>query len=369
MSRSAAVAWLSFLGACAPGPRPDGGPTFEVRTFEVGFPPADVAIADVDADGRPDVVVAGGDSVRVLAGDGAGGLRARRAVAAGPRAVGIAVADLDLDGWPEVVVANHESDRITLLSGGPEGPGADGPRPLPVEVRPHPHAVAAGDVDGDGWPDLLVDDRNARALALLRGGADGRFVASARIDVGGDPYRGMALADLDGDGRPDLITPNPAAVAIRRGDGRGRFHPWAELEARGLDPFSVGVGDLDGDGLADVAAGGGEGAGSAAVWLGRADGGFTQAPGSPWTLPRGPTGLAVGDVDGDGFDDVAITSYGGDAVTLLLGGRRRLRSVTADVEGSPWGVAVGDLDGDGRAEVVAASHGGTHVSVLRTRAP
>lgn len=357
---AAALALAASL-ACA------GAPTdapFDARRVPIGGPSSDVLALDTDHDGRPEAVFAGDGRVVVVEATADGELRVRETVPAGENPADLAAADLDGDGWTDLVVANHDTDYLTLLFGAPGGFAEGRHRRIPAGVSPHPHAVLLRDIDDDGRPDLLVDDRDGHRIALFRGRGDGEFEPAAGIDVGGDPYRGMAVADFDGDGELDTATPNPRAVAIRFADVGGAFTPGAELRVGGVTPFSVAAADVDGDGRVDLGVAGGEGESSFAVWLGTPDGTFRLASGAPWQIAAGPGKVDAADTDGDGIAEFLVSGWNGGALTLvgLTGGRVRITPVP--IGGSPWGAAVADFDGDGRLDVAVANEQRDEATVL-----
>ena len=150
---------LSALSFAAPRTSPRGG--------------ADrVAVVDVNADGRPDVVTSdyGGDAVSILLNAGAGRLAgpARFPVGDGPQS--LAVGDFDGDGLPDLVTANARGGDATVLHN--LGGGRFG-APAHVGTRGSPAAVAVGDFNGDGRPDLAVAAADQDAVHVLINRGDG----------------------------------------------------------------------------------------------------------------------------------------------------------------------------------------------------
>jgi hypothetical protein len=130
----------------------------------------------------------------------------------------------------------------------------------------------------------------------------------------------VAVGDFNGDAKPDLAIANwgRANVTVLLGDGKGGFTaaPGSPFTV-GSCPNSVAVGDFNGDGKPDLAIANG-GADSVTVLLGNGTGGFTEAPGSPFAAGSWPDSVAVGDFNGDGKPDLAIASESSNNVTVLL---------------------------------------------------
>jgi hypothetical protein len=207
-------------------------------------------VADLNGDGRPDLVTANRDSntVSLLLGQGNGTFQAKEHdVGNGPASV--AVADLNGDGHPDLVTANFDSSDVSLLLGQGDGTFQVGQR---FAVGNGPAAVAVADLNGDGRPDLVTANFDSSDVSLLLGQGNGTFRAEERFAVGFRPAS-VAVADFNGDGRLDLVTANRDAdtVSVLLGQGAGTFRA-EERFAVGVRPASVAVADFNGDGRLDL---------------------------------------------------------------------------------------------------------------------
>jgi hypothetical protein len=210
---------------------------------------------------------------------------------------------------------------------------------------------------------------------MAAGAAQGEVSAITFVKAAGSPIAvagatDLLARDLDGDGRMDLAVATRAGVVVLRGDGAGRFGPAAAPLAGSGPAHLVAAGDLDRDGRLDLVATS-HGTHDVSAWRGTAAGGFEPMPWSPIpALPAGPAhnhGLALGDLDGDGWLDVTTADDEAHVVAVLRGGPEGPRPATPrsfTVGNSPYPHALGDLDGDGDLDLVAPNTGGASVSVL-----
>ena len=342
-----------------------------VARIPIGKGPMSVAIADVDRDGHADLLVASAESgeLAVLRGDGKGGFTPAPGspFAAGRSPNDLAVADLDGDGRLDAVVANHDSQELTVLLG--DGSGHFRPRAVPVRVKPHPHGVAVGDLDGDRKLDLVTDSWGEDKVELLRGDGKGGFTIGPRLATGKRPYQRVRVADLNGDGRADIVTTSwgGSDVTVLWAPGfRAQAFPAGEA------PFFVAVGDLDGDGRPDLAVANYSGHITDArpdgvhLLLGDGHGRFAMTAAGLIRAARAPVALAIGDVTGDGKPDLVVPSLADGTVTVLAGPAFGAAAVLP-VGGKVEGVAVGDLDGDGRADIAACDAPGNELVLFLSR--
>src|SRR5512143_3040520 len=379
---SLGLAALVAALACGVGGRRPAGDT-GVR-FAAGKGPGSLALADLNGDGRLDLVVANdeSDDVTVRLGDGNGGFAAAPGspFPAGRSPNDIAIADFDADGKPDLAFPNHETSHVTVLLGDGRGNFRPaGGSPVRVQSRPHPHGIAAADFNGDGHVDLAVESWANDQVEVIFGTGGGRFRTPGRLfGVGHMPYQKLRAGDVNGDGAPDIVTTNfeGGNVTVLLGDGKGDFRepPGSPFPA-GEAPFSLALADVDRDGHLDLVISNFSGRGgdtshdAVHVLLGDGRGGFRPMKGSPFGTGATPIRVAAGDVNGDGWPDIVTADMGGGDVTILLGdGQGSFRPGVRRAAGKePYGVAAEDVDGDGRAEIFVANHGSSDVKMIRFR--
>lgn len=349
--------------------------------FPVGTAPGVVEIADVNGDGKPDIIVANEQSnnVTILLGDGKGRFTEAKGspFPAGHAPNDIAVGDFNRDGKLDLAFANHEEKYLTVLFG--DGQGAFTPAsnsPVAADVKPHTHGVASGDLNGDGNLDLVTDSWETDQVEVLFGDGKGSFTTPGSFfTVGKHPYQRVRVADVSGDGIADIITTNLEGdnVTILLGDGRGGFKPSASSPFPcGDAPFNFAVGDVNGDGKSDLAivnssssTSDRHGRDGLTILLGDGTGGFKMMAGSPFATGKVPNLAAIGDVNGDGINDIAVSSPDGNSVMLFLMGRGAVASASMiAISGHPKGLFIRDLNGDGKADIVVANNSENTVTVI-----
>jgi hypothetical protein len=274
-----------------------------------------IVAADLDGDHHPDLIVtldASVQSLYILRNDpSAPGRFLQPQVLDVSFPSQVAVADVNGDGLPDIVIA---ADTVMVALQDPDVPGTFLP---PVTLYSNPNtsgptsfvSIAAGDLDGDGTPDLVVaDETSVRVLYLVPGatptvGSSAVLLTNPVVQNAGETA--VAVADIDGDGRADVVVLDPAlrvvGVLLQSTAVPGQFLAASTYPLPSGTGIKLLVADLDGDGHPDLLVGGNS---ALAVWLQNPQqpGKFLSATAYP--VPLYADGIAVADVDGDGLPDI-----------------------------------------------------------------
>jgi hypothetical protein len=234
----------------------------------------------------------------------------------------------------------------------------DGSLQIPADATAH--ALLAGDLDGDGHPDLLT---NGSAIHAFLNRGDGSFAAA--VDSTGTELVAPVLGDFNGDAELDVAVTHRSAgmVGVLLGNGDGTFQVSHDSPTSEPNAWSLAAGDLDQDGKLDLVAPISSVNNVVDVLKGNGDGSFQTA--AMWTAGADPEYAAIADLDGSGALDVVATNWvsGNVSVALGRGDGSLAGAVTSPSDGNPVrGVAIGDLSGDGKPDVVVGN--GTQILIF-----
>jgi hypothetical protein len=325
------------------------------------------SIADVNQDGKPDLIVAVGtgtfnSALAVYLSNGDGTFQSPL-LSAGPSSTfedvslsgHMGIGDFDGDGVVDLVAAAG-NDTLSFFKGDNRGhfnlrntfPHLDSPGP-----------VYAVDLNGDGRLDFVALNGNAASVSVYLGNGDGTFQAEATY-TGPHNIRSVVVKDMNHDGHPDLVVSNLSAtvdILLNRGDGTFSNTADGETTYAGIGPQVVAVQDFDGDGTLDIAVLSSNGLGILRGLGNLSYASVKQYPATNVSLYQFPYLPAVGDFDGDGHTDIAVPTN--DGLVLLFGRADGTfeSADTYDIGYQVGGLAEGDFNGDKIPDLAVGASG------------
>jgi FG-GAP-like repeat/Abnormal spindle-like microcephaly-assoc'd, ASPM-SPD-2-Hydin len=364
---------LSFAGAQALA-------QFETRASAStgAYSPFSLTVGDFNGDGKLDIAVVSflpSSNVAILLGNGDGTFRAAASYVVGSQPLYVTTASLRGNGVLDLIVGDSLNDNLYVMLG--NGDGTFQP-PVAHTTTGRTVQVGTGDFNGDGKLDIIAltgNGEGCNCVEVLLGNGDGTFQAAIGTPV---PYNiggyAMATGYFNQDHKLDVAVSGTFGSAnqvdILLGNGDGSFTPDGYYPVS-LAPESVASGRFAGSNTTDLAVGNLEG-GSVSVLIGKGNGTFQQAAdyGS-----YAPTWVAVGDLNGDGKEDMVAANGGSAAipptsvVSVFTGnGDGTFQAGASYPAGESLNyVAIGDFNGDHMPDLVAVDQlGDTVITLLNT---
>ena len=362
--------------------------------FVTGTTPWHVTVADIDGDGKPDLVVpnSASNNVSVLRNTStsgsivAGSFAAKVDFIAGAGPVSSVVADLDGDGKPDLALGNNTGNSISVFRNTSTSGIIDASSfaaKVDFATETVTRQVIIADMDGDGKKDLIVTSANVvsifRNISTVGTINTGSFAAKVDFVTGTQPT-GVVATDVDGDGKPEMIVVNYTSntVSVFRNTSTAGSITAGSFAAKvdfttGTNPIHLGVQDLDGDGKPDLAVVNNNSSNVSIFRNTSSIGTITFATAVNFSIGLVSGGIAIKDLDADNKPDLSITNAVSNTVSVLrntsTSGIIDAGSFAAKVDfvtgANPFFVAAADIDGDGNADLTVVNFTDNNVSVYR----
>ncbi|OQP59404.1 hypothetical protein A3860_37745 [Niastella vici] len=370
-----------------------GGNGFTAASFGggadslTGDAPYGMAVADLNDDGKPDIATVNylDKTFSILKNTGTPGqvsFESKLDFASGNAPFGIAAGDVDGDGKPDIAITNYLDSSVSVYKNTSSGGVISFAPALIVSTGRTPEQVAIYDLDGDGRADLATANRLNNTVSLLRNTSTAgniSFAAKTDVMVNLAPAY-LAVGDLNQDGKPDIAVAcqysNGIRVLKNESSTGSLAFSLGYTETTGTEPTGVAIGDLDGDGKPDLAVSNSLSSPTTisytfSVLRNTSSGGaISFASHIDYSTTSGPQHLAISDLDGDGKADVAVSLFLGYYSIFKNNSSSGTISFATGVQGSkmnPFHIAGCDFDLDGKTDVVATSLTTDQAVVLRNR--
>lgn len=276
------------------------------------------------------------------------------------RSYGGIATDLNGDGFCDITIVNEDTADLRVFLNKADSTGEFHPFiPETFAVNDRASPSEPTDFNHDDLPDICVANIDTATISVLFGEGDGTFAPQVEYRVGAAP-RGIAVLDVNGDGHIDIVNTNSGgsgSLSVLLNDGTGAFSDAIFFEGGGAAEWALAAADMNEDGILDLVASATD-SGTFLVLTSNGDATFTttstqNAGGHIWML-------VLGDINGDGHDDVAgVSSFTNKGVVCFGDGQGNL-SPRDEYATDPFPLAtdLGDLDGDDDLDWVTSSFSG-----------
>ncbi|MEX2484103.1 MAG: FG-GAP-like repeat-containing protein, partial [Brumimicrobium sp.] len=328
-----------------------------------GANPSGIYSGDLDNDGNIDLVTAnnGNGNASVLNGDGTGSFAAPVDYVTGTGCYSVVLGDMDGDTNLDIVTVNEDDDNVSILTNDGSGnfsapanfPAGDGPMTLRID-----------DFDNDLNLDVVAVNSQDNTLSVLLGNGDGTLQVQSVVGAINSP-RNLITGDFNGDSNSDVIISCliGQVMPVYLGDGTGVFENGNSFPA-GNDPNSIYSADFNNDGNEDIVVVNsadntatvhhGDGSGEADLFV----------LGTTLNTGNNPTSVVGADLDNDGFEDIIVTNYADDNVSVFMNSAGGFGAPTTfNSSATPIRIKKGDINNDGDPDIIVLNEN-NQLSVL-----
>ncbi len=332
-----------------------------ISSTPTGSNPQNIAAGRFNSDTNLDVVVANwsSDSISIYTNNSLGQFSSLTNFPTGDAPSGLAVRDFNGDGLDDIAVAHYYANTVGIYLRS----GNSFVLQTNMTGFSNPYYIRSADLNGDGKADLAVPNYGAGNMSVLLGNGDGTFQTRSNYAAGSGPHC-VAAGDFNGDSKIDLAVANysGATISVFTNQGSGTF-VLATNTPCGPNPRFVIAQDMNKDNKTDLVVAQ-YGDNTVSVLTGNGNATF-QSRKSYYTACTDMYECAVVDLNNDGAMDVVVPGYGNNDIGVLINdGSGNLGTLYGyDRSSNPIGIAAGDFNNDGRQDVAVTIHNGNAFEV------
>ncbi|MDR3625963.1 MAG: FG-GAP-like repeat-containing protein [Ignavibacteriaceae bacterium] len=361
--------------------------------FPTGGNPRVIAIGDFNDDGKLDMVSAnyGANTISVLLNTSPAGsvpgFTSKADFATGPHPASVVIADVNNDGKPDIITVNVDDSTVSVFMNSTE-PGASTPsfsNKIDFHSGKSPVSVAVADINGDGKPDIITSNFGANTISILinetqSGAMDPVFSAKNDFNTGIGPYF-VTTGDVNGDGMPDIIIANDnnkdstISVLLNTTETNASIPTFSAKNDfyAGITPVSVALADLNGDGKPDIVAVSSIDSAISILLNITSSGALVPAFSAKSDFNMGSQSfyVAADDLNNDGKPDIVTANIYANTISVFMNTTSlNASSITFSPKldfktgTNPASVVIADINNDGKPDIVTANYMGNSVSVL-----